>query len=1361
MKHLILIPLILITLSLPMMPKGEIERPDNRGFRFIQNFKPKEYQHPPQNWFLLQDERGIIYIANQGGILTYNGKNWDEIQLPNLTARSLAIDDSGVVYCGGINEVGFIDCQTNGTAIYVSLLNKLKLQHRDFSYVWKSHSTPKGIYFRTSKFIFRWHPGTQLMKSWEPQIKGASFKGSFVCNDRLYVRQHDLGLIVMEDDFLKPVPGGEIFAQTGIYAMFPYDGKHLLIGTRDKGFFIFDGIQIKPFATELDDYVKKNKLSFGIAINSRPGLFALTTLSGGMVIMDKKGRSIAKFDKKAGLQDENVKFVMEDTWGNLWLALNKGISKIEFNSPISIYDKRSKLEGIVQSVTRHGHKSLLFVGMTEGVYFQNLKKGNTFQQIQGIPGMCYSLLSTGNSLLAATSDGVFQVNFQGDKYYIRQVTHTRANFLLHPEQGNHIVWVGTSQGLYYIERINGIWTETEKINQIEEEIISIEYNKKGNLWLGTLTKGAIKVDISTVRPGLKSSNISIIKYDSTHGLPRGETRLSWAAGHIIAATKLGLYQFDPELDKFVPDFTLGKEFSGGSKKVFLLSEDQNKNIWFQSNFKKLKAVYQADGSFDIQSTSFLRFPLTQVNGIYHDPNNIDTWFATHKGLIRFDNTSRKNYQLEFRALVQELDYAYDKSTIYDGGIFIHPSKKSPVRIPHIKYMNRNLRFLYSAAFYEGQEFTQFQVFLEGFDESWSKWTQETKKDYTNLYEGLYTFRVRARNVYKTVGTEDRIQFRVLPPWYRTWWAYIIYLTLLALGIFFIVNFRSKKLIREKFHLEQIVHNRTGEIKAKNRQLEEQSEKLKEMDRVKSRFFANISHEFRTPLTLITGPLEQVLEENKDRKLAETVDMALQNSQRLLTLINQLLDLSKLDSGKIKLNISQTNVIPLLKGRIHSFQSLVAQKDLTLSFYSQKENLMLYVDEEKLERIIVNLISNAMKFTPPGGNITVATTEHLKKSIDFPNGFLQISVSDTGVGISEDQIPYIFDRFYQAQENGSRQLIQKGTGIGLALVKELIQLHQGDISVASKKGKGSTFSIRLPFGDHHFSYEDLRNEAKPVTKYKLDINVDDMHIIQGQQLQPEIKEIDNIDNGKEVILVVEDNPDVRKYIRGPLKKDYRIIEAANGEIGVQKAREVIPDLIISDVMMPCMDGYQMCDILKKDIATSHIPIILLTAKASEESVIEGLETGADDYVTKPFNTKILLTRIKNLIELRKGLQNKIQRDLMLQPTEINVSSIDQDFMQQLKNVLNKNISKSEFKIDMLAEQLYMSRSTLNRKIRALTGESSNHFIQSYRLKRAAQLLKDNFGNVTQVAYEVGFTSSAYFTKCFKEKFHQLPNAYANN
>jgi CheY-like chemotaxis protein len=423
----------------------------------------------------------------------------------------------------------------------------------------------------------------------------------------------------------------------------------------------------------------------------------------------------------------------------------------------------------------------------------------------------------------------------------------------------------------------------------------------------------------------------------------------------------------------------------------------------------------------------------------------------------------------------------------------------------------------------------------------------------------------------------------------------------------------------------------------------------------------------------------------------------------------------------------------------------------------------------MEDVMYNLLINAFKFTSPGGKITVSVfiqqreqqelKDHPHKGSSTP-GFVNISVQDTGIGIPKEQLPHIFDRFYQTQ--GPEKEALKGTGIGLALIKENVLLHHGKIDVHSQEGKGTEFVIRLPMGREHLEPGEITDtSAAPpqIQKYK---EIETFYMLTGSEAGEQDNEepcpVETPDREKPVILVVEDHADVRKYICEPLKTEYTVIEAADGKEGIEKAREIIPDLIVSDIMMPEKDGYELCRELKTDIKTSHVPIVLLTAKASEENIIQGLETGADDYITKPFNSKILATRIKNLIELRRQLQQKIQKQMLLQPAEIAVSSMDREFIKDIQEIIEKNLSESGFNVEELSKKLYMNRATVYRKIIALTGESPIEFIRSYRLKRAAQLLRDKYGTVSQVASAVGFDNPAYFAKCFKEKFHQLPSSY---
>jgi CheY-like chemotaxis protein len=374
------------------------------------------------------------------------------------------------------------------------------------------------------------------------------------------------------------------------------------------------------------------------------------------------------------------------------------------------------------------------------------------------------------------------------------------------------------------------------------------------------------------------------------------------------------------------------------------------------------------------------------------------------------------------------------------------------------------------------------------------------------------------------------------------------------------------------------------------------------------------------------------------------------------------------------------------------------------------------------------------------------------------------VSDTGPGIPREQVASIFDHFYQL--DGSYENKKKGFGIGLALAKEFIALHHGEIQVNSEEGRGAEFVVRLPTGKDHLEpgmIVDLSEPAPPpggqpaiavnsVSRLELERQESEPPENSKKETQPHEQP------GKDILLLVEDSVDMRQYIKNALEPDYQVEEAVNGREGIKKAHEIIPDLIISDIMMPGVDGYKLCRELKNHRDTSHVPIILLTAKAAEENIIKGLETGADDYITKPFNTTILCARVKNLINLRSHLQQTIDREMRLQPAKMLVSAVDKEFMAELKAVIDKNLSEPGFNVEELSKQLYMSHTTLYRKIQALTGESPRNFIRTYRLKRGAELLKTKSGNVGDVAFNVGFTSTSYFIKCFKEKFHQLPSRY---
>lgn len=1383
----------------------------NTGFRFFKNYRPEDYGLNPQNYCILQDKWGVIYLGNNAGLLTFDGISWDSIDVPGRTVRSMAVDKTGTIFIGGNSKIGLLEREIDGSLRYASLLSYIDESKQDFGNVWKTHATEEGIYFYTAQYLFRWNPRQKQMDVWHPE-PGCRFNAAFNCDGKFFVHQRGVGLMQVDNNSLNLIPGNETFASVKIYMMAPCDNQKLLIGTRANGFFLYDWKETKPFPTEADVYLKKNQLYHGIKLTSSPGQFALATNRGGLVIIDSKGTLKQIFNTDSGLLVNNMNSVFEDFQGNLWLSLVKGISKIEYVSPFSIYDERSNLRELVLSVVKHHGE--LYTGTTSGLYFLESPFSHSFKHVSGITTNCWSLLSTGDSVLAATTHGVFQVD--GKNKSIKVVLDTYSNYLHPSTRNSNRIWVGSRSGLFsiYLSSRNGNqtqWVLESRVEDITDDIITIVEDENGNLWLGTLTEGVLKVDLPIDGKGkapIKTGSLTpkVTRYDTLHGILSKEVHVFTAAGHVMFATRNGIFRFNDQTGEFTPDDTLGKEFAGGEhgRGMFRMTEDQYKNIWFHSELRNFQAIANEDGTYSINRKNFLRLPFSQVNTVYPDPNGRIVWFASNYGLVRYDKEFKKDYHQDFTTSIRQVAvngvprlFAPD-----DGKDETHHNKQSG--IPIFLYNERNLQFQCAALFFEGESETQYQYFLKGYDEDWSGWALKTNVDYTNLGAGTYTFRVRAKNIYENISREAQFQFKVLPPWYQTWWAYVLYAAAALFAVFLLLKWRSRKLVLEKEKLEHVIRQRTQEIEDKNRQLQEQSEKLKEMDKIKSRFFANISHEFRTPLTLILGPLEQMIaacgETEKETKRKLT--LMLRNAQRLLRLINQLLELSKLDSGKMKLQAVKTDILSFIKGITDSFQLLARQKELDLVFHAdaEAENIILYIDPRKMEDIMSNLLLNAVKFTPPGGKITVTINKSFcggplyngggfligspcrgapvaEGKNYFPEGFVEISVCDTGPGIPAEQLAHIFDRFYQA--DSTYEFHEKGSGIGLALAKELVELHHGTIEAASREGEGSAFIIRLPMGDAHLSPDERGVPADPSVSVPeehtpaLEIIMEEEE--NGSETAITEKDIDDslltssgtLSEGAEafgsagtpgIILVVEDSADMRNYIRGALEPIYTVVDAENGQQGIQKAQEIIPDLIISDIMMPGVDGYELCRVLKSDVQTSHVPIILLTAKASEENILQGLETGADDYVTKPFSTNILKARIKNLIDIRSQLQQNLNREMTLQPVKTSVSKIDREFLQELQDVIKKNLSDPEFNVEELCKKLYMSNTTLYRKIQALCGQTPTEFIRSCRLKRAAQLLESGFGSVTEVAFEVGFSSRTYFTKCFKQRFQQLPSDY---
>lgn len=567
---------------------------------------------------------------------------------------------------------------------------------------------------------------------------------------------------------------------------------------------------------------------------------------------------------------------------------------------------------------------------------------------------------------------------------------------------------------------------------------------------------------------------------------------------------------------------------------------------------------------------------------------------------------------------------------------------------------------------------------------------------------------------------------ILAAFFVTWGLPIISVIVLIVA-WWIINGRLSRLrLHDQLELEKL-----------------EAERLKQLDQIKSDFFSNVTHEFRTPLTLILGHLEQVIPNIGDEQARQELIVVKRNAKLLEKLINQLLDIAKIEANRMDLDLRRGNLVPFIAEIQKSFKSLAERKGVGLKYEAAEETINMDFDPDKIELIFFNLLSNAFKFTDKG-EISLSVSTVKQDGMDYA----KLVVQDSGIGIVEDQLDKVFDRFYQSENSRWRK--NKGTGIGLALVKDLVDLHNGTIDLKSISGVGTEIIILLPVHQSVVAAAETDMEIPELDPIDPDLEVP-FEPVKKEQLLSEAEVM-----AQNIVLVVEDNDDIRNFLRLTLEPNFRVFESVDGESGIAKAIELIPDIIISDIMMPGVDGFELTKTLKKQEKTSHVPIILLTAKAGVENRIEGLEVGADAYIPKPFSSDELHARINNLIAGRQKLKEKYSRTMLVRPDVVHEPSMEEKFLMRVKAVVEEHLGNENFSVEQLSQEVGMSRAQLHRKLIALTGVSASRFVRNYRLEHAHELLKQKVGTVSEIAYRVGYSSPAYFTKCFSEDFGISPS-----
>ncbi|MEZ4953928.1 MAG: ATP-binding protein [Saprospiraceae bacterium] len=849
----------------------------------------------------------------------------------------------------------------------------------------------------------------------------------------------------------------------------------------------------------------------------------------------------------------------------------------------------------------------------------------------------------------------------------------------------------------------------------------------GKVWMGTYGQGififteegdlSIQLHTSEDSPIILNSNIVSGFYEDSRG------RMWIGHGKGLSCISADLSKIEHfYIDLKQPELRLVYS---------ILPEDDDRYLWLSTS----KGIFR----FDSETGDFFDFPLHPI--IMDMEYNRNAFYKAKSGQLFFGGAKSTMptvafYPEEAMSYYENIELSKANIVLDHFSKFDGDEEKIIATINGLQALDeivlnpgdRYFSLEFFATDYRSPKDNYYSYFLDNYEKNWNEPARNNNKvRYENLPPGKYTLKMRGALMRKNLALNERsIKIIVLPYWYQTWWSKVL-LGLLTIAAFYL--FYRRKMTRQ-FELQEAV-------------------RMRDLDDLKTRLYTNITHEFRTPLTVIMGMNDNIKGHEQEKKLIK------RNAKNLLRLINQLLDLSKLDSGTLKIDAVQGDIISYLHYLTESFYSMASDKKVSLNFRSETNSLIMDFDEVKIQHVVYNLLSNAIKFTRPGGKVALESNEATKDG----RPYLKIKIKDTGIGIPEKDLPHIFDRFYQVEKKPSRVNTSStntiktfdGTGIGLALTKELIELMGGDISVKSEEDWGTEFRVMLPIKHGFFT-------PKLDTSFGMEnLDVEPTPDFESLPVKP-----DQINGEKPQVLIVEDNAGVVTYIKSLLENDYFVQVAINGQEGIDMALEHIPDLIITDVMMPEKNGYEVCSFLKKDERTSHIPIVMLTAKADVTSKIEGLEMGADAYLSKPFEKEELLVRLRKLLELRKVLQKRYasQQSTVgsLQSDDVVAhigETIEDKFLGKLKSVIEDRLSDAEMSIPELCRVMHLSHTQLYRKLKALTDKTPSQFVRTVRLQKARELLKSSELNISEIAYEVGFSDPNYFTRMFKQEFGQVP------
>ncbi len=1296
---------------------------------------------------ILQDREGYMWFGTNDGLNKYDGHTFTQFK-PDLNNPAHSFQNNQIYHLcedhanrlwvatlGGLHEVDKQTGRVTPHPIYAVNADKWNYQHSVYEdsrhVLWVS--TLAGLArYEPALHRFTLFPVPQPMASIKTVFEDPQHRFWVATYEGLYLFDRDTGRFT-----LVPTPVAAGAAQPTFIAFYLDPQQVLWLGTSTAGCGLYQ-LDLRRQPWQLERYnPTRPPISYAFlnSIHSDAKGIIWVATTTGLVRVDPATNQVftchPDSDAPRGISSNFVQAVYHDRAGTLWAGTDNGIDRQAINTkPFMTYQARPSRS----TANLLENKVVALLPDTSGHFW--ISTG--FSVYKPATGNRPPPLLPPEKLGATSQFKNFTQAFMPD--------------------GSGGLWLGTWAGLYHVDRATG------RFDYYPSEV-PVEYMSRapsGEIWVG----GFIVPNSGIACFNSVTHRYRYYKYDPDN--PRGLPE-QYIHGLLVSRTgdvwipfrKNGIGRLSARTGRFI-HYRAGPKTGLNNNAIQTIYEDDQGVIWVGTQQGGLNR-------FDAQTSRFSAYttqdglPSDNISAITNDKAG-RLWLSTDKGLCRFDprtksvRTYRKSDGLPSNDFLRNAVFRQPNRLFFgslNGIVSFNPdsiredTRPFPVYITALRVLDKPrlltdsiitlqhdenfLSFEFAALSYTHPEQNQYAYQLVGVDKNWVQNGNRFVANYTSLSPGHYTFRVRAANsdgVWNKKGAS--VQLTIRPPWWATWWAYSLYALLMSGAIWGYIQFYTNR-IRQRQELEL------------NRR---KTEQLKTVDELKTRFFSNITHEFRTPLSLIISPIDKLLQASQlDAPTRQTLALVQRNANQLLRLINQLLDLSKLEANHMDVSLMRGDVNFFVQQLTESFRPMADQKAIDLTFITdglgQDERLF---DADKWEKILTNLLSNALKFTDSGGQVAVA----LRADLSLPsNGRFPVTmrITDSGIGISPENLPHIFDRFYQVDTSHTR--VYEGTGIGLSLVKELVDLMGGTIIVDSQPGKGSTFLLTLPIYPVSLYTQAPKAHLVRNTPALLAVPVS---VVEGGQPM-ENEEIP-------LILIVEDNAELSGFLADSLTPAYRVLQAGDGEEGWQRAQTELPNIVISDVMMPKMDGYELTHRIKNHPHTDHIAVVILSAKAAHSSRIEGLQEGADDYIAKPFHLDELLLRLRNIISYQQKLRDQYRQQFTEPNTPSPVNGVDDVFLQRTYDLLEKHLSDPSFTVDWLADELAMSRKTLYRKIHSLVQLNPHDLIRQYRLRRATDLLRAGH-NSSQTAILTGFKNHSYFTTVFKEFYHKTPTEFTSS